>query len=112
MNDWILAALVGCFGVGLVFFFASMKGISPRRLAWQDLSRVRRPSEEERVTLRSYVKKSLTIYVPVFIAALVVSGLMIADGMPFGLAVLICFGTPPLLALIRAFRVLRFLNET
>ena len=94
-----------------MFFFASMKGISPRRLVWQDLTRVRKPDEEERAVLRSYVKKSLTIYVPVLIAAIVVSALMIAEGMPFGLAVLICFGTPPLLALVRAVRVLRFLNQ-
>ncbi len=111
MDSWLLAALVGFMGVGLVFWFASMKGISPRRLAWQDFSQVRRPSDEERVVLRSYVKKSLTIYLPVLAGAVIVSALMIADGMPFGLAVLIGFGTPPVLAVIRAVRVLRFLSE-
>jgi hypothetical protein len=112
MSDWIGAALLGACGVGLVFLLASLKGISPRRLAWQDLSRVRKPDADERHILRGHVRRSLTIYVPVLIGAVVVSGLMIADGMPLGLAVLICFGVPPSLALVRAVRVLRFLDET
>ena len=39
-----------------------------------------------------------------------IGGAMIADGVPFGLTILICLGTPPLLAIVRAVRVLRFLG--
>ena len=44
--------------------------------------------------------------------AVLVGGFMVLDDTPLGLTVLICFGTPPLLAIVRAVRVMRFLNET
>jgi len=112
MSDWFLAGFLGVLGVGCLFFLAAMKGISPRRLAWQDLSVVRRPSAEERVVLKSHVRQSLTIYGPVLVGAIIVGGLLMAGGSPFGLTILICFGVPPLLAFVRAVRVMRFLNET
>jgi hypothetical protein len=112
MSDWVLAAFLGVLGVAGIFGLASMKGISPRRLAWQDLSRVRVPSADERALLRSHVKQSLRVYLPVLAAAVIVGGYMIVIGSPFGLTVLLCFGTPPLLAIVRAVRVMRFLDET
>jgi hypothetical protein len=99
-------------GVAAMFGLAFMYGYTPRRLAWQDLSRVRRPDASERIVLRSHVRRSLTIYLPILVAAGVVGLLMIEDGSAFGLTVLICFGTPPLLAIVRAIRVLRYLDQT
>jgi hypothetical protein len=111
LAEWIAAAFVGTAGVLAMFGLAWMRGVSPRRLAWQDLSLVRKPDQAEREVLRSHIKSSLKIYLPILAGAVIVGGLMLADGMPFGLAVLICFGVPPLLALVRAARVLRFLRE-
>ncbi|MGE0056480.1 MAG: hypothetical protein AB7P33_07560 [Dehalococcoidia bacterium] len=112
MSDWIIAAIIGLGGVAALFGIASMYGYTPRRLAWQDLSRVERPNDYEREMLRFHIKKSMKVYLPILLGAVVVGGVMIADGTPFGVTVLICFGTPPLLAIVRAVRVLRFLGDT
>lgn len=112
MNEWVAAAFIGVSAVVLTFGFAWMRGVSPRRLVWQDLSRVRVPNGAERDLVRSHVAKSLRIYGPVLIGALLLSGYLIAvQGEPLGLAVLICFGVPALLAVVRAVRVMRFLNS-
>lgn len=110
MSDWIIAAIIGIGGVGLMFGFAWMYGYTPRRLAWQDLSLVPRPNDVEREAIRFRIRQSLKVYLPILLGAVVVGGFMVIDNTPFGLTVLICFGTPPLLAIVRALRVLRFLG--
>ena len=112
MSDWVLAALLGLLGIAGMFGLAALSGYTPRRLAWQDLSRVRRPDAIERDLLRTAIKASLKIYLPVLAGALIVGAYMIAEGSPFGVTVILCFGAPPVLAVIRAVRVLRYLNET
>ena len=112
MSDWVLGTFLGLLSIAGIFGLASMKGISPRRLAWQDFAVVRIPSEAERQLLRSHVKQSLKVYLPVLAAAAIVGTYMLVEGSAFGVTVLLCFGTPPLLAIVRAIRVMRFLNET
>jgi hypothetical protein len=110
MSDWVIAAIIGIGGVASLFGIAWKYGYSPRRLAWQDLSSVEKPNEIEREVLRFHIKKSLKVYLPILLATVAIGGAMIADGVPFGLTILICLGTPPLLAIVRAVRVLRFLG--
>ena len=112
MSHWVIAAIIGFGGVAALFGIAWMYGYQPRRLAWQDLSRVEKPNEAEREVLRFHLKRSLRVYLPLLLFAVLVGGFMVLDDTPLGLTVLICFATPPLLAIVRAVRVLRFLNET
>jgi hypothetical protein len=111
MSHWIIAAIIGFGGIGALFGIAWMYGYPPRRLAWQDLSKVEKPNEVEREVLAFHLKRSLKVYLPLLLFAVLVGGFMILDDTPFGLTILICFGTPPLLAIMRAVRVLRFLRE-
>lgn len=111
MNDWVLAAVIGGVAVAAIFGFAWLRGASPRRLVWQDFSRVRIPNEDERWLLDTNVRTSLKIYVPALIGAIALGGLLIGSGQPIGLAILIAFGIPPLLAMVRALRVRRFLKS-
>src|SRR5215212_1544840 len=112
MDNWLLATFLGLAGVAGMFGLAGLRSYTPRRLAWQDLSRVRKPSREEREMLRTHIKSSMKIYLPILLGAIVLGGFMVADGSPFGLTVAIVFGAPPLLAIVRAIRVLRYLDET
>src|SRR5687767_1978847 len=64
------------------------------------------------ICLRTAIKASLKIYLPVLAGAVIVGAYMIAEGSPFGVTVILCFGAPPILAVIRAVRVLRYLDET
>jgi hypothetical protein len=111
MVDWILAALIGIGGVVALFGVAWRYGYTPRRLAWQDLSGVEKPNEVQSEVLGFHIRRSLKVYVPILLGAIVVGGFMIYDNTPFGLTVLICFGTPPLLAIVRAVRMLRFIRS-
>lgn len=112
MGGWLGAAFLGLLGVAAIYGFAALSGYTPRRLIWQDFSRVPIPSDAEREIIHANVTKSFKVYGPVLIAALAVSGWLIIDGKPLGLAVLLCFGTPPLLAMVRSVRVLLFLRQT
>jgi len=111
MNGWLLAAVLGFGAVGAILGFAWLRGVSPRRLIWQDFSRVRIPAGDELVAVRANVKTSLVIYLPLLAMALLLGGLLMLGGSPLGLAVLIGFGVPALLAVIRAVRVMRFLSS-
>lgn len=110
--DWIGAAALGLLGVVAIYGFAGLSGYPPRRLIWQDLSRVPIPTDAEREVIQANVQKSFRVYLPVLVATLAVAGWLIADGNPLGMAVLVCFATPPLLALVRSIRVMRFLRQT
>ena len=108
--SWVIAGLAGVLGVAALFGLAWLRGISPRRLVWPDLARVRPPDADEREILLSNIQTSLRLYLPMLLAALGLGGLLVIGGEPMGLTLLICFGVPPVLAVVRTLRVLRYLK--
>lgn len=111
MSSWIGAALAGALAVGALLGLAWMRGISPRRLVWQDLTNVRPPSPVEQEFIRNQVRRSLVLYLPLLLGAILFGGLLAFNGDPLGLAVMVAFGIPPVLALVRGVRVLRYLSR-
>ncbi|HLF78386.1 MAG TPA: hypothetical protein VJB57_12965 [Dehalococcoidia bacterium] len=114
MDVWLLMAAVGVAPwlllMGLLW---ARRGISPRRLVWPDLSSVTSADVAREKLLAPRMAANKMFYGPVLAVGVVGGGLLLSDGEPLGVALLVGLATPSVLALVatlRAYLVVRKLE--
>jgi hypothetical protein len=115
MGVWVAMVVLGIAPtLALMALLWLRRGVSPKRLVWPDLSSVRSAQAARQKLLEPRMAANKMFYGPMLAVGVAAGGLLVSDGSPWGLALLIALATPSLLSFIataRAYLVVRRLSN-